>query len=292
MIKENALYAGCLVTARFPEYELSAKLVLEAIGIKTHPLPEAMCCSQVLQGTNPNWIYMAGYNLALAEQNNMDLITLCGGCTNTLKRVQFMCRQNPETLADINRVLKRVDLHLNNTVKTQHILEVLHEHKDAVSARAKKLLPLKAAVMIPCQVFRPAAVMQFDDADHPRVMEELVKASASNTVPYSLQNNCCGASLTLSNPEAAYKIGRARLEELEQKNTDVIITACGNCHLLLERRQSEYYGGRKIPCLFLPQLLGLAMGFSLDEMMVNDSHLRSLLSYVLFLLKIIFTASD
>lgn len=280
MTEEKALYAGCLVTSRFPEYELSSKLIMESIGIKTHSLPEATCCSQVLQGTNASWIYMAGYNLALAERNKMDLITLCGGCTNTLKRVQFMCRENPGTLEDINRVLNKVDLHLYNTVKTQHILEVLHEHSDAVSACAKKLLPLKAAVMNPCQVFRPAAVMQFDDADNPRVMEELVRAAAADIVPHTLQNHCCGASLTMSNLEAAYQIGRARLEELERKNTDVIITACGNCHILLERRQSEYYEGRKIPCMFLPQLLGMSMGFTLDEMMINDSGIRSLLSNV------------
>jgi heterodisulfide reductase subunit B len=280
MIRKKALYAGCLITSRFPEYELSSKLILEAIGIKTNALPEAMCCSQVLQGTNPNWIYMAGYNLALAEQNNMDLITLCGGCTNTLKRVQFMCRENPETLKNINRVLEKVNLHLYNTVRTQHILEVLHEHSDAVSACAKKLLPLKAAIMNPCQVFRPAAVMQFDNADHPRVMEELVHAVTAETVHYSLQNNCCGAPLVYNNPETAYRIGRTRLEELERKNTDAIITVCGNCQLLLERRQSEYYEGRKIPCLFLPQLLGMSMGFTLDEMMINDSGIRSLLNNV------------
>jgi len=280
MTREKALFAGCLVTSRFPEYELSSKLVLEAIGIKTHTLPEVMCCGQVLQGVIPNWIYMAGYNLALAEQNNMDIITLCGGCTNTFKRVQFMCRENPATLKDINRLLAKIGLEFHNTVNTQHLLEVLHEHNDEVFAVAKKRLPVRAAVMNPCQVFRPVAVMQFDDSEHPRVMEKLVRGVTAAIIPYSLQDNCCGASLTMSNLEAAYQMGRARLDELKCKDTEVIITACGNCHLLLDHNQSAYYNGRKIPCLFLPQLLGVAMGITPGELMINDFDIRSLLSNV------------
>jgi heterodisulfide reductase subunit B len=265
MTKEKALFAGCLVTSRFPEYELSSKLILEAIGLKTHSLPAAMCCGQVLQAITPNWIYAAGYNLALAEQNHMDIVTLCGGCTNTFKRVQFMCRENTEILKNINDVLSKAGLAFHNTVKIQHILEVLHEHHDAVMAVAKKRLPLKVAVMNPCQVFRPAHVMQFDDSEHPRVMEKLVRMVTEAIIPYALQDHCCGASLAMSNLEAAYQVGRSRLNELQQKDTEVIITACGNCHLLLDNNQSAYYTGKKIPCLFLPQLLGAAMGKSPDE---------------------------
>ncbi len=279
MTREKALYAGCLVTSCFPEYELSSKLILEAIGLNTHTLPEVTCCGQVLQGVTPNWIYMAGYNLALAEQNNMDIVSLCGGCINTFKRVQFMCRENPETLLDINRRLAKVGLEFHNNVKTQHLLEVLHEHNDELIAVTKKHLPLRAAVMNPCQVYRPAAVMNFDDSEHPRVMENLVHAVTA-VIPYSLQDQCCGASLSMSNLEAAYQIGRSRLDELQRKDIEVIITACGNCHLLLDNNQSAYYNGHKIPCLFLPQLLGVAMGMTTDEMMINDFGIRSILNNV------------
>lgn len=280
MTKKRALFPGCLVTYRFPEYELASKRVLEALCIETHTLPELMCCGQVLQGLNPNWIYMTAYNLALAEQSDMDIITLCGGCTNTFKRVQFMCRQNPRVLDDINQVLTRVGLQFNNTVKTQHLLEVLNGHNDKIMGFLKKVIPLKIAIMNPCQVFRPAAVMNFDDSKHPRVMERLLGAVVTDIIPYSLQDNCCGASLSMSNLAAAYQVGRARLEELEQKDVDLIITACGNCHLLLHGMQSEYYSGRRIPCLFLPQLLGMAIGFRPQDVMINDPRIRSLVTSV------------
>lgn len=280
MTKEKALFAGCLVTYRFPEYELSSKRVLETLRIETHTLPELMCCGQVLQGINPNWIYMAAYNLALVEQRDMDIITLCGGCTNTFKRVQSMCRQNPQVLEDINQVLTRVGLQFHNTVKTQHLLEVLNEHNDKIMACLKKVIPLKTAIMNPCQVFRPAAVMNFDDSKHPKVMENLLSPVVTDIIPYSFQDNCCGASLSMSNLPAAYQVGKARLEELEDKDVDLIVTACGNCHLLLHCMQSEYYSGRRIPCLFLPQLLGLAMGLGPQDVMINDPRIRSLVTSV------------
>ena len=280
MSKEKILFAGCLVSSRFPEYELSSKLVLEAINIRTHTLPEAICCGQVLQGVNPNWIYLAAYNLALAEKLDMDIITLCGGCTNTLKRVQSMCRQDPRILTDINRVLKRVDLQFHNTIKTHHLMEVLNEHNDLILSCLKKVIPIKAAIMNPCQVFRPADVMQFDNPEHPHVMEDLLAPTVEHIIPYPLQSRCCGASLGLSNPEGAYQVGRARLEELEAKDVDLLVTACGNCHLLLHCMQSEYYSGRRIPCLFLPQLLGLAIGLHPNNLMIYDQQIRSLVTRV------------
>ncbi len=278
MRNEKILFAGCLVSARFPEYELSSKLVLEAVNISTQPLPGAICCGQVLQGVKPAWIYLAAYNLALAERLEMDMITLCGGCTNTFKRVQSMCRQDPRILADINRVLKGVGLEFHNTIKTYHVMEVFNEHRAFILRSFKKVMPLKAAIMNPCQVFRPADVMQFDNPEHPHVLEDLVSPAVTELIPYSLESRCCGASL--SKPEGAFQAGRARLEELDEKGAEVLVTACGNCHLLLHCMQSEYYSGRRIPSIFLPQLLGLAMGFSPEDLMINDQQIRSLVTRV------------
>jgi Heterodisulfide reductase, subunit B len=277
MTGEKVLFAGCLVTYRFPEYELSSKRVLEALHFKLHTLPELVCCGQVLQGISPNWIYMTAYNLALAEQKDMDVITLCGGCTNTFKRVQYMCRQNPRMLDDINQVLKQVGLQFRNTGKVQHLLEVLNEHYDIIKNSLEKHLPLKIALVNPCQVFHPAAVMKFDQPHHPQVMEKLLESVAADIIPYSMQDNCCGASMSMTSLSAAYQVGKKRLEELGSKGAEVLVTACGNCHLLLHCMQSEYYRGREIPCLFIPQILGLAMGFNMQDVMINDPRIRSMM---------------
>lgn len=278
MNRKKVLFAGCLITYRFPEYELSAKLVLNALNIQTETLAETICCGSVIQGVTKNWIYMAAYDLALAEQHNMDLITLCGGCTNTFKRLQSMCNQSPKLLAEINSMLTKVGMQFHNTVKVMHLIEVLNENMTDLLLLLKTTIPLNIAVVNPCQVFRPDAIMQFDNASHPRVMHNLLNSAVSTIIPYSLEDNCCGSSLGLSDVSAASKIGAARLHELESKDADVIITACGNCHLLLHCMQSEYHKGRRIPCLFISQLLGLAMGLSPENVMIYDPLIRSKLN--------------
>lgn len=274
----NALFPGCLITQRFPEYELSSKLILNALNIETRTLPETICCGSVLQGVTKNWIYMAAYDLALAEQNNMDIITLCGGCTNTFKRLQSICCHTPELLFDINQVLGKAGLVFHNTVRVKHLLEVLNENIDEVVRLASNVIPLNIALVNPCQVFRPSDVMKFDNADHPAVMNNLLRSCVANIIPYAMQDNCCGSSLALNDKSAAHKIGAARLMELRNKNVDVMITGCGNCHLLLHCMQSEYNNGRRIPCLFISQLLGLAMGLTSEDMMIDDTLIRGMLN--------------
>ncbi|MDD3890281.1 MAG: heterodisulfide reductase-related iron-sulfur binding cluster [Syntrophomonadaceae bacterium] len=279
-MKNMALFPGCLVLSLFPEYELASKKILALLDIQTHTLPETICCGSVLQSVNSNWIYAAAYDLALAERSGMEIITLCGGCTNSFKRLQWMCRSNPLLLDEINEVLAQVGLSFHNTVHVSHILEILFERKETLRRQCCKSLPLRVAVMTPCQVFRPANVMHFDDSDHPRVMQNLISSTVAEVVSYSMEDDCCGSSLSMSQESVAFRVGQVRLEELEKKKTDMIITACGNCHLLLQNMQSAYYQGRPIPCLFLPQLLGVAMGFSSKEMMISHPSVRSLIENV------------
>lgn len=278
-MKNMALFPGCLVLALFPEYELASKKVLALLDIQTCTLPETICCGSVLQSVTPHWIYLAAYNLALAEQSGREIITLCGGCTNSFKRLQWMCKTNPLLLDEINRVLAQVGLSFHNTVSVSHILEILWQRKAALQKLCSQSLNLRAAVMNPCQVFRPAHIMHFDDAEHPRVMQNLISSSVAEVIPYSMEDDCCGSSLSMSQQSAAFRAGQARLEELARKETDIIITACGNCHLLLQNMQSAYHSGRPIPCLFLPQLLGVSMGFSSEEMMIHPL-VRSLIENV------------
>lgn len=277
---KKALFAGCLVWYRFPEYEVASKCVLKKLGIPIYPLREASCCGSFVQGASSNWIYMAAYNLALAEQNNMDLITLCGGCTNAFRQLQYSCTRNTEYVEDINRVLKPLELEFHNTIQVHHILEVLDDYKEDIPKLLTTNVPLQTAVMNPCQVFRPEEIMQFDDADHPQVMAQLVRLTGAACVSYASENQCCGSTLTLADKSVAYCLGEMRLEELNKKGVETIITACGNCHLLLDRMQGQYYSGRRIPGIFLPQLIGIAMGFSPQQLMIKDPRLKRRLQNV------------
>lgn len=275
---EAIIFPGCLVLYRFPEYEASSIRVLQMLGINARLLPGACCCGSFLQGVNDNWPIITAYNMALAERAGGNLITLCGGCTNTFKRCQAFYHQHPEELITVNSKLVKLGLNFTNTVKISHIIEVLDGKQSALKSKMRKKIPLRAAMMNPCQVFRPKEIMDFDETEKPVIMDKLASLSGAEIVHYKQESDCCGSSLSLTRPEIAQQLGSERLKELERMQADVLVTACGNCHLLLDRRQVEYYHGKRIPGIFLSQLLGLAAGFSLVEMGIKSPALRRLLA--------------
>jgi len=88
---KNTIFSGCLVQFRFPEYEKSAELILEKLGMEVDFINDFSCCgSQVVESVDNNLLYLiAGRNLAIAEQKKIDrIITLCGTCTYVLKKTK------------------------------------------------------------------------------------------------------------------------------------------------------------------------------------------------------------
>ena len=274
------LYPGCLVCYRFPEYEISSIIVLNTLNVQTHLLEKSVCCGSFLQGESEDWLYMTAYNLALAEAKHMDIITLCGGCTNVFRRFQHQCGQEPKWMERVNERLYPMGLEFHNTVHVCHILEYLYQQIDTLAETIKNKITFKAAMVNPCQVFRPQEIMKVDNLDDPQMMRRLCSLAGSEIISYSQENQCCGSSVSLADKELGNRIANKRLVELEEHQVDVMITACGNCQLLLDRLQKEYYTGKPIPGLFLPQLLGLAMGISAEALKIRSPQVRRLLKNV------------
>ena len=63
-------------------------------------------------------------------------------------------------------------------------------------------------------------------------------------------------------------MGAQRIKAMEEARAELMVTACGNCHLLLARLQSQYYKP-VIAGYFITQLVGIAMGLSPLEVMLE-----------------------
>jgi succinate dehydrogenase / fumarate reductase cytochrome b subunit len=64
------------------------------------------------------------------------------------------------------------------------------------------------------------------------------------------------------------------LSEAQQEGADCLITPCPLCHLNLDAQQPDAakyakVGDLEVPILHLPQLLGLALGISAEELRIN-----------------------
>ena len=272
-----AFYPGCLVLQRMPQYELATKRLLATLGIGLQDMPQAACCgAPVVESFSGEWVYLAAYNLALAERLGLDVLTVCGSCTNSLKRARLALR-DPEVREDVNRRLATLGLSVEGRAEVKHLMQVLMEHRAALQESVTAPLRLKVALTYPCQVFRPGDVAAFDDPLQPMTMHELAALTGAEIVETGVEHECCGSTLYMSNQSLALSAGRRKLEA--SRGADVLVDSCGNCHLLLERMQRAIWAGepdKRLPVLFIPQLMGLALGLAPDELGVN-SHVVALL---------------
>lgn len=266
-----AFYPGCLVLQRMPQYELATKRLLAALGIELRDIPQAACCgAPVVESFSDDWLYLAAYNLALAEAMGLDILTVCGSCTNTLRRAR-RALQDAGLRDKVNGRLAALGLRVEGRSEVQHLLQVLIAYRQALRERIVSPLRLRVALTYPCQVFRPGELSAFDDPLRPRAMHELVALTGAEIVETGVEYDCCGSTYMMSDEPLALAAGRRKLEA--SRGADVLVDACGNCHLLLERMQHAIWGGQaaeRLPVLFLPQLLGLALGLPPEEVGVNS----------------------
>jgi heterodisulfide reductase subunit B len=266
-----ALFPGCLVLQRMPAYEKAALNVLGELEIRVENIPGAACCGAPVEPFTDRWLYLAAYNLALAERQGRDIVTLCGNCTNTLIRAKSALDDISLRLK-VNDKLHELGLIYQGTTTVTHLVRLLSEHVDELRRKVARRLPLTVAVTHPCQAIRPSEVMNFDDPLHPQAMRRLVELTGAQVLDYQAELDCCGSTLLLSDERLGLEAGRRKLTSAA--GADVLVDACGNCQLLLERfqgllgRAGEW---RRQAVLSLPQLLGLAMGLEAEELGVGPA---------------------
>lgn len=257
-----AFYPGCLVLQRMPEYEAAARAVLKVLDVELEIVQQAACCgAPIAESFTADWLYLAAYNLALIEDMGHDtVVTLCGSCTNALTRAARGLR-DPGTHAEANRRLGPLGLSVTGQVKVRHLVGVLAEQEEDLRAHVVCPLSVHVALTNPCQVFRPGDVMAFDDPLAPQALRRLVELTGAQVVEYGGEDECCGATLYLANRQLSLAAGRRKLEATRE--ADLLVHGCGNCQLLLRNFQRAILRdapGVRQPALFLPQLLGLALG--------------------------------
>jgi heterodisulfide reductase subunit B len=257
-----------------PEYELAARSVLRALGIELRMVQQAACCgAPIAESFSRDWLYLAAYNLARVEDMGHDtVVTLCGSCTNGLTRAA-RALQDPDVCAEANgrlepcglRVTARLSSSKSGQVAVKHLVRLLAEREDDVRARIVQPLPFRVALTNPCQVFRPGDVMGVSGEDpmSPQSMRRLVELTGAQIADYGGEDECCGATLYLAAPKLSLAAGRRKLEATHRHGADLLLTGCGNSQFLLRNFQSVFL--RDTPelrqrALFLPQLVGLAMG--------------------------------
>ena len=92
-----AIFLGCTIPARQPNYEVSARKTLEKLGIDLVDLDGfTCCCPPPIQSINlESSQAIAAYNICLAEEAGLDIVALCNGCFESLAMVNNSLKNDP-----------------------------------------------------------------------------------------------------------------------------------------------------------------------------------------------------
>jgi heterodisulfide reductase subunit B len=280
-MSELFFFLGCITPNRYPGIEIATKKTLEQLGVTLLSLDGASCCPApgVFRSFDKlTWLVIAARNLCLAEEKERDLLTVCNGCFGSLSDANNLLKEDKKLRRQVNRHLAKIGKKFNGTITVRHVAEYLYqdigvEKIDQVAT--KKLTNIKAAVHYGCHLIKPTKERHLGSAEKPKFLDELVEATGASSVEYDDKLSCCGAGggVRTAALEKALTLSEHKLKRIKEAGADCIVNACPFCHLQLDVGQTEiakkFERSYNIPVLHYTQLLGVAMGFTPEELGID-----------------------
>ncbi len=274
-----AFFPGCVSKGACPELYVSTQKVAQALGIELHELTEAPCTGAgVLSEQNPPLAdSLNGLTLAMAEKLGADLMTICSTCQGVLSNHNYHLKKDPDRLQAANTVLADSGFEYHGTTKVKHLMWILVEDIGLDKIRSlvkRKLTGLKIAPFYGCYILRPQEYLGIKERpERATYLEQIIEIVGGTPVEYHGKSKCCGFPMTTMNKDKSLAMGANHILEAKEKGADLLVTPCPLCHLNLDAQQPDAAKVVKktidTPIFHLPQLLGLAFGFSPEELRLN-----------------------
>lgn len=270
-------YPGCSLEGTAREYDISTRAFMAAMGAELDEIEGWTCCgaSAAEAVSELLTLVLPARNLALAEgmaPAGRDILVPCSACYLNLRRVEEKTRVSHVLKDRINEALAVEGLAYHGRTRTRHLLDVVSRDLGAAALARRVVRPLTGIRVAPyygCQCLRPYAV--FDDPEAPRSMEPLIAAAGADLHSWTMGSKCCGASHMNTKMDVGLKLVGAILEAA--RGADAVVTVCPMCQINLEayQRQVARQTGVEstMTILYLPQLLGLALGLSSETLRLD-----------------------
>ncbi len=266
-------YPGCSLEGTAREYDISTRKLMQAMGVDLLELEDWTCCGASAVAPTGFLLSLAlpARNLALAEktEETHDILVPCSACYLNLKRVEEKIRSDSDVFEKINIILGEDQLELEGRMRVRHLLDVIANDIgiDAINSVVKKhLSDFIIAPYYGCQCLRPYPV--FDDPEKPRSMEPVLDAIGAGVHPWGMGGKCCGASLMNTKMKVGIELVAGILKGAQ--GADAIVTVCPMCQMNLEAYQEKASKVCEeditITILYLPQLIGLALGLTVQDL--------------------------
>jgi len=282
-MKSYALFLGCTIPARQPNYELSARKALTKLGIKLVDLDDlTCCCPPPIQSINLETSQaVAAYNICLAEEAGLDIVALCNGCFESLAMANAALKKDENLRAKVNGILSKAGKEFKGTIEVKHFLQVLIDDIGLECIKAsvvKPLSTLKVAPFYGCHSLRPSELLEFDDPERPHILEDLIEALGAESVEYRDKLKCCGGLLRGISDDLSLSLARDKIINTTKAGAECIATLCPFCFVALDIGQiqvkSKFNEVYDMPILHYSELLALALGVDPKELALRTHKIK------------------
>ncbi len=279
-----ALFLGCTIPARQPNYELSARKALAKLGIELVDLANmTCCCPPPIQSVDlETSLAVAAYNICLAEEADLNTVTLCSGCFESLAMTNAMLKNDEQLKAKINRILSQVGKEFLGSKEVKHFLQVLMDDvglKRLKQSVSKPLSNLKVAPFYGCHALRPSELLKLDDPERPSLLENLIETLGAEIVEYRNKLKCCGGLLRGISDDLTLNLAREKLANTTKAGADCIVTLCPFCFVALDIGQMQIKAKLQetydMPVLHYSELLALALGIDPKELALQTHKIKT-----------------
>ncbi|MFW6117032.1 MAG: CoB--CoM heterodisulfide reductase iron-sulfur subunit B family protein [Thermoproteota archaeon] len=278
-----ALFLGCTIPARQPSYELSARKSLPELGIELVDLPNMTCCAPppVQSIDLETSLAIAAYNICIAEEADLDMVTLCTGCFESLAMANAMLKEDRELKERVNKILSNAGKEFRGNKEVKHYLQPLIEDvgiEKIETSISKPLKNLKIASFSGCHLLRPSELLEFDNPERPQIFDNLIEALGAESIDYRDKLECCGGLLRGYADDLALNIARKKLINTTKAGADCISTLCPFCFMTLDMGQlmikSKFKEEYNMPIIHYTELLSLALGFNPEKLALNSHKIK------------------
>jgi succinate dehydrogenase / fumarate reductase cytochrome b subunit len=276
-----AYYPGCSARSTCAELNVATHRVAQKLGLELLQLESATCTgARELRAIDPAAFYALNVRiLALAERENLPLMTICNTCTLNVLDAHAAFVSDADLAREVNERLAEEGLRYSGRTKISHFLWVLHEQigEDSLRQSVKKpLTGLSVAAFYGCHITRPPGRYGFVDSRNNIALEKLAEILGCRPIEYSGRTECCGFHTAAQDERVAIKLTGQHILSAKTAGAQTMVTPCPLCHTVLDGFQREIEKDLRqkldMPVLHLPQLVGLALGLTPEELNV-DRHM-------------------
>ena len=263
-------YPGCTLYTKAKPLNTSLHASFGAMGVELDELPHWYCCGTTftLQRDNRMSLIAPMRILAKAQKEDTKLLVPCSVCYNTLKRANFILKEDRDVLDIINEHLEES---YDGSEEIVHPLEFIRDNKELVKKHVKKeLKDLKIGCYYGCLLLRPEQEVQFDDPESPTMIEDFIRLLGATPVDFPLKVECCGSYLVVNSPDAAVEASYKIIRNARGNGAEALVTSCPLCHYNLDSLQKKMKHAHpefsEMPIFYFSQLLAVALGVAETEL--------------------------